>query len=152
MNCPTVISLAAEIAGLLNRHSQASKNAQDEQASRDRSSRQGVGRVTQLLFHLERILLNTEDNMVSDGLTKQYRRLRILKDQVKECLTGLGYTWDDPTGKEFTTKIAGQVDVDGWRHSDEYTEEIIVEVREPVIFFEDRIILNGAVIVGAPND
>jgi molecular chaperone GrpE (heat shock protein) len=145
------ISLAAEVAALLNHHAQELCKITETGDQALTKLRQGIARGVQIVFHLERAIVESEKLMAAAELSKALRRFRIIKDQLKDFFTAHGFSWKDPTGEEFMQELAEVVEVDGWRHSAEYTREIIVETREPIVLYQGQTVLVGAVVVGAPE-
>jgi len=146
------VSLAGEIAALLNRHAKEQREIKEKYSQELLEMKRFCGRVMQIVFHLENALNESEKNLVEKGEVKTFKRFRIIKDQVKDHLTKQGYLWRDPTGEQFTNELAEMVEVDGWRHSKDYDCEVVVEIREPIILFGNELILGGAVIIGAPEE
>ncbi len=54
-----------------------------------------------------------------------------------------------PQGLPFD-QVADWVDVDGWRHSPEFQEEMVAEVVEPIVMRRGVLVRLGRVIMGAP--
>jgi len=111
-----------------------------------------VARAAQIVFHLERAVGEAEAPLANSGLGRVHTRLRIVKDQLKSHLAAAGFTWSDPAGKDFEGELAERVEVDGWRHAAEFGREVVAETREPIVLFRGRVVLPGAVVVGAPCD
>lgn len=147
----TFHSLAGEIAALLDRADRQKQADSREHQGQIADLRETTGRAAQLVHHLDQGLKDCSDSMAAAGLGKAFRRLRIIKDQLKDHLAREGYTWQDPTGQPFTNGLAECVQVDGWRHSDEFAAEVVVETREPIVRFGETLLLPGAVTVGAPD-
>ena len=147
-----VISLAGEIAALLDRHARERDAADGAHRAEVGALRLAAGRAVQLAFHLERTIEEAAGPPGDAGPGPLLRRLRILKDQIKAHWGRQGFSWRDPTGEDYTPELAEWVEVDGWRHDSEYPTELIVETREPVVLYQGEVILKGAVVVGAPSD
>jgi len=145
------LSLTSEIAALLDRNDRHLQDVEDQHAGQVADMHASAGRVVQLVCHLETALGDCQDAMDQADLSRPFRRLRIIKDQLKDHLARSGYRWQDPTGRPFTEELAEQVQVDGWRHDDQFTVETVAETREPVVLLDDELLLPGAVIVGAPD-
>jgi molecular chaperone GrpE (heat shock protein) len=145
------ISLAAEVAALLNRHAGQIRQVTESGSQALVKLQRGIARGVQLVFHLEQAIGASEEHAAAVGFGKTLRRFRIIKDQLKDQLAAQGFTWRDPTGEEFTQELAELVEVDGWRHAAEYAREVVVETREPIVLYQGQPVLVGAVVVGAPE-
>lgn len=143
--------LPGEIAALLNRCAARIAEQNEKQASLHAARRKEVAGIVQLVFFLEQALLEVEPKFKEANLGRIHKRLRIVKDQMKEKLSRMGFAWRDPKGEAYTPELAGLTDVDGWKQSDEYEKEIVVDVREPIIFCNDELVLTGAIVVGGPE-
>lgn len=85
----------------------------------------------------------------ASALRKAYRSFRILKDQMIAQLTALDLNIDIPLGKTYH-EVESAVVIEGWRHHQEYSQEMVVEVREPVVYFKGELVHQGKVIMGGP--
>jgi len=83
------------------------------------------------------------------SLRKVYRSFRILKDQMLTQLAAVGMRIDIPLGKTYS-EVEDVVAIEGWRHHQDYRQEIVVEVREPVVYFKGALVHQGKVIMGGP--
>ncbi|HVB25183.1 MAG TPA: nucleotide exchange factor GrpE [Ktedonobacteraceae bacterium] len=99
----------------------------------------------QLEFALERSKLKLEQA----NLSKVYRSLRIIKDQMLTALQDANLKIIIPQGKKFD-EIADFVQVVGWKHQEEFTEEVVAEVIEPIVFYNNQLLKQGIVVMGAP--
>lgn len=83
------------------------------------------------------------------SLNKVYRSLRIIKDQMLSALQEFGLEIIIPQGMRFD-EVADSVRVIGWKHEETFTEETVVEVLEPIIRYNNRLLHQGLVVMGAP--
>lgn len=148
---PDIISPAMEVSALLQRYSADAKKARhDIDAARlegiEIAARQAVY-VVQLAAALEAY----EQAFKDASLQRAHRHLRIIKDQMLSALSGEGLEIVIPANKPFDD-VAELVHVEGWRHSDMFTSEIVAEVLEPVIYYKGSLIRMGRVVMGAPPD
>jgi hypothetical protein len=82
-------------------------------------------------------------------LQKSYRSFRILKEQMIAELGKFDLQIEIPLGKTYRD-VENVVVVEGWRHHQDYFQEIVVEVREPVVYFKGMPVHQGKVIMGGP--
>jgi hypothetical protein len=144
-------ALAAEIAALLNGHARHIQTLKDKHRQDLLSFRSALARIAQLVFHLERWVGETESGMAQAGLDALWKRLRILKDQLKDRLAAEQYVWIDLTGEDFVSTLEEHVRVEGVRRSSQCHREKIVETREPIVLCEGEIVLPGVVVVCVPE-
>jgi hypothetical protein len=85
------------------------------------------------------------------SLHKVYRSLKIVEDQMRDALQATGLEILIPQGKPFD-EIASYVDVRGWRHHENFSEEIVSEVIEPIVFYQGKLVHSGTVVMGAPKE
>lgn len=145
------ISFACEIGSLLNHHARKINQIESDNRKKIKESRSSTAQVARFVFHLEDALKESRNQMIESGLPRIFKRLRIIKDQLKGQLSRQGYTWIDPKGEDFDEEIGNSVDVIGWRHRSCYDREIVDETIEPVILYQGEVILEGSVIMGAPE-
>ena len=122
------------------------------QTSKDETRIAGLEALAQqavFVVQLEASLNNYRIRLEEAMLNKVYRALRIVKDQMLTALQEAGLEVAVPLGKPFDT-VAEHVDVLGWRHHENFTEEVVAEVLEPIIFSQGTLIRQGRVVVGAP--
>jgi molecular chaperone GrpE (heat shock protein) len=80
---------------------------------------------------------------------RAHRSLRILKDKMLSALSSHEIDIDIPLGKPYD-EVAEVVTIEGWRHSDDYPSEVVVEVMEPIVRHKGTLLHSGRVIMGAP--
>jgi hypothetical protein len=146
-----LLSPARELATLLQRYRTDLDNQQraTDQAVADTLSiavEQAV-----LVFHLATTLRRNETGLANAGLGKVHKQLRVLHDQMQANLADGELCIRDPVGAAFRD-VADVVDVVGWRHSSVFVEEVVAETIEPVVLHRGRMIRQGRVVMGAPND
>ena len=54
-----------------------------------------------------------------------------------------------PVVKPFD-EVAEMVHVEGWRHHEEFSAEVVAEVQEPIVIFRGALVRPGRVVMGAP--
>jgi hypothetical protein len=146
------LALAGEVAALIDGHARQVRELEKTRDDERLKLRRSFARVTQLIYHLDQALGDSQQALKDAGLDKPHKRLRIVKDQLKDHLAREGYVWRDPIGEPFSGALTELVDVDGWRHSAEYARETVIETREPMIVYGEEVILGGAVVIGAPEE
>jgi len=149
---------AAEMAALLRTYQKARRDtesllAQEQQRWQDALVQQAI-----LVAQFE-IVLGRYDAALAEQLQqlpgqaptlqKAYRSFRILKDQMIEQLGTCEMKVEFPLGKMYS-EVENVVVVEGWKHHQDYIQEIVVEVREPVVYFRGKLIHQGKVIMGGP--
>ena len=85
----------------------------------------------------------------ASSLRKAYRSFRILKDQMLAQLSTFDLKIEIPLGKTYS-EVENVVAIEGWRHHQDYSQEMVVEVREPVVYFKGALVHQGKVIMGGP--
>lgn len=83
------------------------------------------------------------------SLAKIHRSLRIIKDQMLDELKKGGLEIVIPLGKSFD-EVADVVSVDGWRHHENFSAEVVAEVVEPIVTYRGDVVRRGRVLMGAP--
>jgi hypothetical protein len=147
-----LISMAAEIGALLNRHDAEIERQRQAMQALEKSGQAGQGRVAQLVYHLGQALVENEPEYEQAGLKHVLKQLQILKDLLQDTLEQQGISWRDPTGEMFEGALVEMVEVDGWRHAPEYHHEVVADTREPIVLCKGRLVLPGTVVIGAPRD
>nr|BBH86925.1 hypothetical protein KTC_16760 [Thermosporothrix sp. COM3] len=82
-----------------------------------------------------------------------HKSLSILKEQMRDVLTRAGIEIIVPLGKTYAD-VKNIVEIEHWRHHPDYTEELVIEVQEPIIRMQtgDTVLIRqGRVIMGAPE-
>jgi molecular chaperone GrpE (heat shock protein) len=144
-------SPARELAAVLQRYQQ------DIEAERT-AGREAVEQVlaiaaTQaaLLHRLGVVLEQGSDKLREAGVDDVRKQLSIVRNQMLDALAKAGLTVVDPVGKTFDEAEA-QVEVVGWRHGTEFTDEVVTETIEPIVLHDETVIHHGRVIMGAPQN
>ena len=142
------LSPISEVATLL----QASHTALNtKQQALEDTRQEGLAALAQqavFIFQLETRLNQYKSKFEEAALTKVYRSLRIIKDQMLDALRNVGLEIINPLGKSFD-EVADLVTVVGWRHDASFTMESVVEVLEPIICKGNTVIRSGSVMMGA---
>ncbi|HEU5374361.1 MAG TPA: hypothetical protein VFV38_02895 [Ktedonobacteraceae bacterium] len=139
-------------AGALLQASQALLEA--ERKAADEIRQQGIAALAQQAVLVVRFALTLErhrQKLEESSLLKVYRSLAIVKDQQLEALGSAGLEILIPQGRRLD-EIANYVDVAGWRHHEDFSEEVVAEVLEPVVWYQGRLAHTGVVIMGAPKE
>jgi hypothetical protein len=144
-----LVSPASELGSLLQRY-RADLSAADR-AARDAASAARSVAIEQavLVAQLDRALTRMAAKMADKELVREHKQLRVIKDQMLAALEAGGITVDDPTGRPFQT-VADRVDVVGWRHAAEFTDEVVAETHEAVVLHQGAVVRTGQVVMGAP--
>lgn len=103
-----------------------------------------------LVFQLSSVLDSNEDTFAGAGLTKLHRQLRVLRNQMTHAMARTGLQVVDPVGLPFA-EIADLVQVIGWRHGPEFTDEVVAETVDPIVRHDVELVRPGRVIMGAPD-
>jgi molecular chaperone GrpE (heat shock protein) len=144
-----VFSPVSEIAALLQRYRADLDMAQEHTESVRREGLEALAQQAVFVVQLEYALERYKPQFEQASLNKVYRSLRIVKDQMLDALRSVGMTIIVPHGKSFD-EVSAYVNVVGWQHSQEFTEEVVVEVLQPIILYHTTIIRLGQVVMGAP--
>ena len=148
---PELLSPAAEAASLLQFLHDSLRAAG---VTRDEVQSAGLRALAQqavFVFQLEAALQRYQPNLAEGPLVRIHRHLRVLKDQMLDALAGFGLDIDVPRGRSFDD-VADLVHVDGWRHHEQFTSEVVAEVTEPIVKFGGAVVRLGRVVMGAPVD
>lgn len=145
-----LISPAAEVASLLQGiGSMLSDTQQCIDDARD-ADLQALACQGVLVVQLASALEFHESEFNENSLQKTFRHFRVIKDQMLEAIEQAGLQVFVPLGEEFD-KIADDVHVVGWRHNEAFESEQVVEVIEPIVRKNGRLIHMGRVVMGAPS-
>lgn len=150
------ISPAAEVASLLGkRHANQQRTQQNNEAEHQQLlellAQQAVLAV-KFLFLLERYeatFTQAGTQETQPHLNKAYRSLRILKDQMLAMLHNHGVNIDIPRGRPYD-EVMNVVNIESWSHGPQYTAEVVVEVIDPIVFYQGKLLHRGSVVMGAP--
>jgi hypothetical protein len=146
-----LLSPAAATASLLQLYHDSMRDAA---AGRDEVQSAGLRALAQqavFVFQLDTALQRYQPNLSEGPLVRIHRHLRVLKDQMMDALTSFGLEIDVPRSRPFE-EIAELVHVDGWRHHEQFTAEVVAEVTEPIVKFGGVVVRLGRVVMGAPID
>lgn len=146
-----ILNPAAEVAALLqNLQSERDSAARELHDAREENL-QILAKAGVYLFSLEMALVRYEEAMKKAELVKEHRHIRVIKDLMRDLITSAGLVIENPMGKSFND-VAHEVHVEGWRHSEAYTSEVVAEVMEPIIRYQGRVVKLGRVVMGAPAE
>jgi molecular chaperone GrpE (heat shock protein) len=144
-----LLSPAMEVSAALQRSSQALLDAQQEAQARQDAAISALAQQAIFVFALSNALERAENSQAQSFEKRNYRSLRIIKDQMLSALSDFGLVIENPLGKAYH-EVANSVEILGWRHHSDFTAEVVAEVREPIIIFAGRLVRSGSVIMGAP--
>lgn len=145
-----LVSPAAEAAALLQRVASVVLNAQQGIEEAKNADLQALARQAVLIVQFASALELHKAEFERQSLQKCYRHFRILKDQMLEAIEKAGLQVVIPLGEGFDS-IADDVHVIGWRHDTAFESEQVIEVIEPVVRHNERLIHMGRVVMGAPR-
>lgn len=144
-------SPARELAAVLQRY------RRDLEAERA-AGRQAVDKVltiaaaqASLVYRLGVVLEQGADRLSAPGVDDVRKQLSILRNQMRDALDKAGLTVVDPVGRPFD-EAESQVEVVGWRHGADFTDEVVAETIEPIVLHDQTVIHHGRVIMGAPQN
>ncbi|RMG22389.1 MAG: nucleotide exchange factor GrpE [Methanobacteriota archaeon] len=146
-----ILSPAAEVAAYLQQF-YAEINSLAEQL--EDAHNEVISRLAEqavLVFHFQAVLERYEEQLrhISQPGGDIFRTLRVLKDQMMATLKDSGIEIVVPLGRSFQ-EVAEMADKVHWRHGEEYTSEIVVEVIEPIIKLNNRVVRPAHLVMGAP--
>ena len=144
-----IVSPAAEITALLQSRLFDIRSIQGVNDEKHMANLKALAQQAVFIVQLEASLYNYKTKLEEANLSKVYRALRIVKDQMLVALQEAGLEIIVPLNKPFD-EVAEYVDVIGWRHHEKFSEEVVVEVLEPMIFSDGVLVRQGRVIMGAP--
>jgi molecular chaperone GrpE (heat shock protein) len=104
-----------------------------------------------LLHRFGAVLEQGANKLREAGVDDVRKQLSIVHNQMRDALAKAGLTVIDPVGRTFDEAQA-QVEVIDWRHSAEFTDEVVAETIEPIVLHGETIIHYGRVIMGAPQN
>ena len=146
-----LLSPASEVAAILRRRQAALDKAQQ---AVERIRKQGLMALAEqavLVIQLAATIERYAPDLAQASLTKVHRSLRIIKDQMLAALADAGLEIEVPTGKPFD-EVERWVNVDGWRHHESFSGEVVAEVVEPIVLYQGVLLRQGRVVMGAPPE
>jgi len=145
-----ILSPAAEIASVLQSYHSQTTTLHNEIEQIHLRGLQALAQQAVFIIQFQSALAQYESNLEQPPFNRIHRHFRVLKDQMLDALTQSGLEIQVPLGKPFE-ETADWVHVQGWRHHPDYPIEMVVEVLEPIILFQGKLIRQGSVIMGAPS-
>ena len=143
------LSPAAEAASLLQLYQSSLAAAGIRRDEVQSAGLRALAQQAVFVFQLEAALERYQADLIQASLPRVHRHLRVLKDQMLDALTAFGLEIDVPRGKPFED-VADLVHVDGWRHHEQFTAEVVAEVTEPIVKSGGALVRLGRVVMGAP--
>jgi len=143
-----LLSPASEVAALLQLYRNELDRAQEETDKVQREWVKALALQAVFIFHLETALKRYEEQM-QGPLAPAHRQLRILKDQMKDAICRADLEILVPQDLPFDA-VADWVQVVGWRHREDFKEEVVAEVLEPIVTRRGGLVRLGRVIMGGP--
>ncbi|GHO66893.1 hypothetical protein KSC_057850 [Ktedonobacter sp. SOSP1-52] len=160
-----LLSPAAEVAALLRVHYASLTEGRRAEAEAFQTSFAALAEQAVLVAQLEMLLQRSSSSFSSsdqgsrlqgrqETLPRLYKSLCIIKDQMLEALTSAGIEIEFPLGKSYE-EVADFVEIEHWRHQQHLTEEIVIDVYEPIIRMLQAhqgpvLVRAGRVVMGAP--
>jgi molecular chaperone GrpE (heat shock protein) len=142
-------SPASELSAALQRgaRSLAAERAATRDAQADAND--ADAELAVLVFHLSTVLNRHEDAVAEAGLNDVHRELCIVRNQMLAALKHTDVLVVDPLGRPFD-EVGDAVQVVGWRHGNDFPDEVVAETIEPIVHHGADVIRPGRVIMGAP--
>jgi hypothetical protein len=103
-----------------------------------------------LVFHLSTVLDRYEDAVNGEGSSDLHHRLCIVRNQMLAALSRTDVRVVDPLDRPFG-EVSDAVQVVGWRHGDDFPDEVVAETIEPIVRRGVDVLRQGRVIMGAPT-
>ena len=146
-----ILSPAAEVAAYLQQFYAKINSLTEKFEDVHNVAISGLAEQAVLVFQFQTILERYEEQLrhISQSGGDVFRTLRVLKDQMLGTLRDSGIEIDVPLGRSFQ-EVAEIADKVHWRHGEEFTSEIVVEVIEPVIKLHNRVVRPAHLVMGAP--
>jgi hypothetical protein len=144
-----LVSPASELGSLLQRYRADLGAAEAQNRTAAIEGRTTAIEQAVLVGHLERALEGLSSDLQDAGLTRGYKQLRVIKDQMLAALADGGITIEDPEGKAIH-EVEDQVDVIDWRYGPHYTAEVVARTHEVIVFHQGSVVRIGQVEMGAP--
>lgn len=150
-----LLSPASEIAATFHIFSTRLLKAQQALDDLERSNfaelAQQAVLVVQLGMLLERnadIFTSASDQKEHNNLYHIYKSFQIIQKQMLDDLKKAGLEIEIPLHRSYA-EVADSVEIDHWRHHQKFSEELVIDVLEPVIR-KGTLLRAGRVIMGAP--
>ena len=144
-----LLSPAQELAAALQEGQKALRTAREDGAAALDRVLAIVADQAALVFRLGVVLAESEDKLREAGLGRIRTQLSIVRRQMAEALDGAGLDVVDPVGTPFD-EAQEHVEVVGWRHGAEFTDQVVAETIEPIVRHDGVVVRSGRVIMGAP--
>ena len=144
-----LLSPAAEVVAVLQGSQAALDEARQEVKDVRREYLEALAQQAVLVVQLAAVLDRYAPDYTQASLAKVHRSLRIVKDQMLDELGRAGLEIIIPIGKAFD-EVAHSVNVDGWRHHEDFSSEVVAEVVEPIVTYRGDLVRPGRVVMGAP--
>jgi molecular chaperone GrpE (heat shock protein) len=109
-----------------------------------------LAELTVFIYHLEQCLEEYQSCMAEQGLTQAFRHLQMIKNQVVDTIRKTGIVILDPKKCKYA-QISDLVNVIDWVYKQEFLEEVVTGVKDPVILYNERVLRLGRVVMGAPD-
>ncbi len=146
-----LLSPASEVASVLQKSRIALDEAWTEVDNVRREGLEALAQQAVLVVQLAAVLERYASEYAQASLTRVYRSLHIIKDQMLDELQRAGLEIIVPLGRPFD-EIAHLANVDGWRHHESFSAEVVAEVVEPIVTYRGELVRLGRVVMGAPPD
>lgn len=144
------VSPEAELAGVLQRRHDDLSAARGAAAGAAADARSTVFELASLVGRLDQVIVAAEARMADSGQQRLHRQLRVLKDQMLQCLGDDDVEVRDPLGRT-AQDVADWTDPVGWRHGPQFTEEVVAQTDEPAVFHRDVVVRLARVVMGSPD-
>ena len=144
-----LLSPASEVAALLQRYRTDVDAAEQNVEGVRNEGLAGLAQQAVFVIQLAAALDRYESDLKQASLTRVHRHLRVLKDQMLDALSSAGLEVVIPIGKPFD-EVADSVHVEGWRHHEDFSSEVVAEVLEPIVKYRGALVRLGRVVMGAP--
>jgi hypothetical protein len=144
-----LMSPASEVAAVTPRLLEARDAARLADAAAHEAQQFALAQQAVFVHQLAGALEFYRSEFDAQGLTKTYRHLRVIKDQMQDNLDKAAVEIIVPNGAPYD-QIVEQVEIIGWRHHADFDAERVADVIEPIIRLDGRLIRPGRVVMGAP--
>ncbi len=146
-----LLSPASEISADLQRFSAKLKEAKEAVDKTREEILEPLAQQAVFVFKLSQALelYQADLQQISRPKGDIYRHFRVIKDQMQEALLNKGVEIIIPLGMSFD-EVVDFVEIQHWRHHEDYTSETVAEVLEPIIKYYGNVIKLGRVVMGAP--
>jgi len=144
-----LLSPAMEMSALLQKYrTDMNEVHQEIEAVRNK----GLAIVAQQAVYIVQLadaLDKYEPVLTQESLVMIHKHLRILKDQMLDSLEQAELEVTVPIGKALE-EIEDFVQVQGWRHHEDFSSTVVAEVLEPIVTYHGKLVRQGRVVMGAP--